>query len=412
VSSPTAIATVTATLRHLIAQGVAADPDLADTIVTTLPMDKARSDANNPNQINLFLYQTLPNAAWRNADMPRQVRPGETAPPPLALNLYYLVTAYGRDNDIQLPFSHVLMGRAMLVLHDHPLLGTEELRAALPRNDLFAQVERVRVTLQPLSVEDIFKLWSGFQTQYRLSAAYEASVVLIESERGVRTPLPVLSRGQKDAGVLSQADVQTPFPTIQKVAAPNQQASGQPGDLLTISGTHLDGDKVVVVFTSPRATTPIRIEAPAASATASQVVVVLDRNAAWIPGPYAVAVEITSRPGKKDQQVRSTNESWFTLAPSIAGPFPLKATRKQGDATIVVTCSPPVQAEQRVTLLLDSREIVAEPYAAPATSLTFVVTTASAGSFLVRLRVDGVDSLLVDASTTPATFKDERVVIK
>jgi hypothetical protein len=41
----------------------------------------------------------------------------------------------------------------------------------------------VRVTLQPLSLEEMSRLWSTFQTQYRLSVAYEVSVVLIDSAR-------------------------------------------------------------------------------------------------------------------------------------------------------------------------------------------------------------------------------------
>ena len=47
-------------------------------------LDKARNGNNTANQLNLFLYQTMVNAAWRNMDMPRQVKPGETGQPPLA----------------------------------------------------------------------------------------------------------------------------------------------------------------------------------------------------------------------------------------------------------------------------------------------------------------------------------------
>jgi hypothetical protein len=95
-------------------------------------------------QLNLFLYQTVVNAAWRNLDMPRQVRPGEVAP--LALNLHYLVTAYGRgetDND---GTSHRVLSGAMSVLHDHPVLGQSEIAASLPNNDLAEQFERLRIT--------------------------------------------------------------------------------------------------------------------------------------------------------------------------------------------------------------------------------------------------------------------------
>ena len=84
--------------------------------------------------------------------MPGGARSGETGFPALGLNLYYLVTAFGRDNDIQRPFSHQLMGRAMSVLNDHPVLSTDEIKASLPDNDLWAQLERVRITLQPFAI--------------------------------------------------------------------------------------------------------------------------------------------------------------------------------------------------------------------------------------------------------------------
>ena len=188
-SNPLAIAAVTATLRNLLTQGVTTDPDLADATVTTQPPDKARDGNNNANQLNLFLYQTMLNAAWRNMDMPRQVKPGETGQPPLALDLHYLITAYGRNNDDV--FSHHLLGRAMRILHDHPLLGEAEIKAALPDNDLHEQVERVRITPQPLSLEEMSKLWTTFQTQYRISVAYEVGVILVDSSRDASAPLPV-----------------------------------------------------------------------------------------------------------------------------------------------------------------------------------------------------------------------------
>ena len=58
-------------------------------------------------------------------------------------------------------------------------------------SDLQDQVERVRITAQPLSLEEMSKLWMTFQTQYRISAAYE---VVRGADRGYTaqgTTLPV-----------------------------------------------------------------------------------------------------------------------------------------------------------------------------------------------------------------------------
>jgi hypothetical protein len=173
-SNSLAIAAVTATLRHLLDHGLNAD--VPGTRVTTRPPDKAR-DGSGGNQVNLFLYQTLPNAAWRNIDLPAAGR--ASGQPPLALNLYYLLSAYGQNEDDPDPYSHRLLGEAMRLFHEQPLLDPAAIRAALPGNDLHEQVERVRISLQPLSLEEMSKLWSTFQTQYRISVAYEVSVVLI-----------------------------------------------------------------------------------------------------------------------------------------------------------------------------------------------------------------------------------------
>ena len=74
-SNPLAIAATTLTLQAILQSAIVSDPvdtDLTDTTVTILPPDKARGNAS-ANQLNLFLYQILPNAAWRNMNIPSQV---------------------------------------------------------------------------------------------------------------------------------------------------------------------------------------------------------------------------------------------------------------------------------------------------------------------------------------------------
>src|SRR4051812_12161812 len=113
-SNPLAIAALTATLRHLLDRGLAAA--LPGTQVTARPPDKARGEFTG-NQVNLFLYHTLPTPAWRTPGLP-----AGAGQPPLALDLYYLLSAYGQDDDDADPASHRLLGRAMRILHDHPVL--------------------------------------------------------------------------------------------------------------------------------------------------------------------------------------------------------------------------------------------------------------------------------------------------
>ena len=80
--------------------------------------------------------------------------------------------------------------------------------------------------------------------------------------------------------------------------------------------------------------------------------------------------------------------------------------------TLTVTCRPAVRPEQAVSLLLGSREVRAEPEAAPAGTLTFEVVRARPGEHWLRLRVDGVDSRLVDRSVSPPVFDpSQRVTV-
>ena len=56
-------------------------------------------------------------------------------------------------------------------------------------------MERVKFTPTALSLEEFSKLWSVFfQVEYSLSAAYQASLVLIQSDETPQSALPVQSR--------------------------------------------------------------------------------------------------------------------------------------------------------------------------------------------------------------------------
>ena len=434
-SNSRAIAAVTATLRSLIERGFDpsrdpnADPLLQGTAVTMQPPDEARG-ANPPDrQLNLYLYQVMPNASYRNADIPRQLRPGETGQPPLALNLYYLLTAYAIDD--QQPVSHRILGRAMAVLNDHPLLGRREIETALPNTGLSEQFERVRLSLQPLALEDIFKLWSGFQTHYRLSAAYEATVVLIESTRPRSAPAPVLQRGQDDQGNPSVAGVSLPI--LKAIRLPRSQSSASLGDELMLIGENLEGLQSVrftAVNTRTNGVQPILLQAPAIQTSDEGIRVTLPNDAAagelWSAGFYTVAA-LVSRGG----QTWSSNELPISLAPRILNIAPgnTVARDQDGNVTITITSRPNVRLarvddttmrfDQQVLLLLgNARQIAPEPPPgpppAPATppassdqlQFVFHMDAVEIGQYLLRLRIDGVDSVPLDPVSETPKFDD------
>jgi hypothetical protein len=181
-SNHLAVATVTATLRALL--GTVANQAVGGAVATVERPDAPQA-AGNPPRVNLFLYQVSPNSDWRNADLPTRSGAGDLRRrPQAALNLHYLFSFYGNEDAYE---PQRILGRVATFLHAEPILSRRRVADAstgvLADSDLKDQPELVRLVPTALSTEELSKLWSiFFQVPYRLSAAYQASVVLLEPE--------------------------------------------------------------------------------------------------------------------------------------------------------------------------------------------------------------------------------------
>jgi hypothetical protein len=435
-SNALAIAGVTAVLKDLLdsgliehevtdamGQGVAVSAVAPDTIELTGPNAKPR--------LNLFLHQVTPNPSWRNHDLPSHDSRGtRVSNPPLALDLHYLMTAYGTE-DLQ---AEVLLGYAMQLLHETPVLARQAIRTALnpsPVNggilptiykalrasDLAEQVEQIKITPGTMNSEEMSRLWSALQAHYRPTAVYHVSVVLIESRRPARMPLPVLTRGPlidpatgRDRGVVVEPSLIPPIPAIEAVSPPAGQPSARLEDTVDVSGHHLDGSdrRVHLVNTLFN----IAEEVPALQTGGANLLqfVVPDMSAGLPAGVYLLSCSLT-RPG--ETMARTTNRLALAIAPEITTSLPIIVQRDQnGMAEIVLNCRPEVRPGQKVSLALGTREVLAEPFDNPTGTLTFNVPDAPIGQHLARLRVDGVESLVIDRTATPPTFFDDRIEVQ
>lgn len=420
-SNALAIASVTAVLRDLLNNGLI-DHDISGAVggnvtVSMLPPDRVFPPGSDESpRLNLFMHQVSPNAGWWNAAMPSRNAAGDRLTnPPLALDLHYLLTAYGADN----LHAEILLGYAMQLLHEVPVLDRAAIRRALQpspldgtvlppalqalaASDLADQVEQVKITLDTLTTEEMSKLWTTFQTGFRPTAAYHLSVVLIEAGEPTRSPMPVLTRGVNDQGVLAQPSLLAPFPTLTAVTYAAQQNSAVLGAQVLLEGHHLDGVNHVVRFHNPRLEDPIDRSPLAGNAHHRIAVQIPSSPAAWPAGLWSVEV-LVQRPGETDR--RTSNQLAVALAPTLTLP-PGSVVRDGGGkkVTIVLDCSPNVLPAQDVSLAVGGHEAPAQPHPSMTSTLTFVFDELPAGTYPARLRIDGIDSHFIDRSASPPVF--------
>ena len=431
-SSSLAVGCVTAVLRRVLEESVKLH-DLKTVMngtveISTLPPDKLDVSKGDPDRINLFLLQVSENAAWRNADFPsRNGNGGRLSNPKLALDLFYLVTAYGAAEF----HAEMLLGHAMFVFHETPVLTRQSIRdslASLPAGAaknkmntalrdalLEEQIEQIKIVPRVLSVEEISKIWGALQSQYRTTAAYQVSVVLIEAQQPVRTPLPVLTRGKpipgtnRDEGVFVQPNLLPAVPTLEELI-PQTTPAIRMGEKLSLQGHHLGGTLVRAHFRLLRGDYEFDLPAqPGASDAGFDVLmpsVPDDRPA----GVYEVTALVT-----QGGVEHTSNRLPVMLAPLITvGPL--------AGGVLKITCNPLVGPRQEVALVVGVRELLpdpasfpivavpAPPHPGPTATLNFILPTAPnalpSGSHpqWVRLRVDGIESILIDRTKTPPEF--------
>jgi hypothetical protein len=432
-SSPLAIGAVSAVLRNLLDNGfINVGAPLSPVKVTAVAPDTIKLDvAEQPPSLNLFLYRTSQNQGWAEFGLPAFDGNGtRISNPPLALNLHYLLTAYGAA-DFQ---AEILLGYAMHLLHERPVLDRAAIRKALDPSplgssilppafqaltaaDLADQVEGVTITPEPMDTEEMSRLWSAIQAHYRPTASYLVSVVLIEARRPSRTPLPVLSRGPvdpttgRDRGVVVEPGLLPPFPTIVRVEPPEEQPAAQLGETVRLAGHHLDGTSTVVRFAHRLLDSPNEVTIGASTDTTG-IDVPLPSGASaeqdWPAGIYIVSVSLI-RPGEVDP--RDSNVAAMLLAPEPQLP-PTTISRDATTRRVTVTLDvkPQVRPAQEAQLTLGGDSGPADQHPTATSTLTFKLGDMPPGAQWVRLTVDGVESLLVDRSAEPPAFDPSQSV--
>lgn len=371
------------------------------TVTAQTPDIVAANFAKNDSQllVNVFLHQVTPNAAWRNADLPSLAADGakRLRRPPLALDLHYLLTMYAAE-DLQ---AEALLGYAAQMLHEYPVLARADIRAALTAvpstnslsgalttTGLADQIELIKITPSTLGREEVAWIWTALKADYHLSYPIDVGVVLIESPYSISSALPVLSRNiAAQGGRLASLTAGLPAHLL-AVQPPSGQTASAPGDTVIVSGQSLSRASQVALM-SPRLDLYYPPFAPFA-VTATSVSFAVPNDPSKLPaGIYNLWLIFT---GPDGAILGATNILPLAIAPKIIPPGSGAAVSNAAGTLVTITCSPEVLPTQNVSLSLAGTAVPAQPFTAPTATLTFQFPALAAGSYVVQLQVDGVDS--------------------
>jgi hypothetical protein len=384
-----------------------------DSSTTTLP---------NPG-VNIFLYEVVPNAQWRNSDLPTRNSDGSLIRrPQAALDLHYLFTFYGDESKLE---PQLLMGSVMRTIHAQPVLTRQQIQSAigsslyssiLGASNLADDFELVKFSPLSLSLEELSKLWSVFfEVDYALSVAYQGTTVLIESDDVPQATLPV----RKPLVYVLPFS----YPSIAQVQP--QMIEFSTAASITVIGSNLFADPNTytnTVLINNMAATPnpplqnghIAVPLPAGIAAGLSTVQVVQRPQLGDPPK--------THPGGFESNVAA-----LMILPKLSsatfGTYPTQLLPNVGETGpsvprpgIKVDVAPLVSTTQQLSLLLNQ---VSDPPSASPLSFTlqarhrdadtdpiiFDAPNVPPSTYLARIRVDGaVSNLVIDTDPSHTTF--------
>ena len=387
---------------------------IADSVSNVVPGVKVSAlrpkdaDTDPPEaRVNLYLYQSNPNPAFRNEDLPTRSQRGDLRQRPRAvLDLDFLISFYG---DHSLLEHQRLMGGVVTLLHAQPLLSPDYIDQVIQKildndptnylgeSDLSQQPEAIRLTPVILNLEETSKIWSVFfQVPHALSIAYRASAVFLEPDSLPTVSVPVATRNlQVSLGA-------APFLDCVLTHDANRESGAiLPGSDLCLLGDRLAGDTTLVrvdtieIVPDDIAPQMLGFTLPAGLPAGSRRVQVVHRENGLIR-VVSNSINFSLRP--VIQSIETT-----TVSVNSEG---------VASADVTVQVQPALNPDQRVLLKLNERpggagnSYVFEmpPVANAGDPVVMTFDTLPGAEYLLRIEVDGAESVL--ESIAPANNGD------
>lgn len=403
------VAAVTASLRRFLQGVVSTDVDGA-TVTTVRPTE---SGAGLPQTgVNVFLYQITANPELRNLDLPTRRADGSGVQrPAAAVDLHYLFSFYGEQSTLE---PQRLLASVVRTLHARPILTREMIRDTvadpafgfLAGSDLDAESELVRFVPLNFGLQELSQLWTGLfqKSEYALSVAYRASVVLLTADEPAAPSLPV-----REWRFLMEILRQ---PVITSVDAGGAGEPLVPGATVRLRGQRLQGVQRTRVRLAgqeiePAEVSDTEVRFPLSPPTVDVGSLQPGVQAVQVLHPFLLGDPPEPRAGLE------SNVAPLILRPRLTsaetGPVTLQGGRAA--ATLTLTWEPFLGARQKAFVLLNTLAGSPQPaaYSFPLPPRTDDVEEADIplsgvlpAVYLVRLQVDGAESPL-DVDTDPAS---------
>jgi hypothetical protein len=162
------------------------NPDAIGTMVVTLNNPEELSETDKEG-VSIWLYLVERDGETLNQP-PRRIAADRMLRRPLPLRLHYLITPQVnhllRDKGSEL--EQLILGKILQIFHDEASLSGAHLVDTLSGQPL-----EFFVRLEPLSLEQITRVWEALDRPYQLCVSYEVSVVPIDSAAEATVGMPV-----------------------------------------------------------------------------------------------------------------------------------------------------------------------------------------------------------------------------
>ncbi|MDR3692467.1 MAG: DUF4255 domain-containing protein [Fimbriimonas sp.] len=346
--------------------------------------------------VNLFLYQIEHNPGYAGGDLGTRRSDGSLAKrPTTAINLSYLVS-FAASSEIA---SNNLMGAVVLAIHAHPGLTRSQIAASIAADPLLdgatlaTQTEAIKLSMPQISLDELSKIW-GMVTgaQFWLSIHVLATTVILESDSDPEAALPV--RGFSAAALPSFGpSIDSIWSKGHRVSDPIETGATlvlkganllQPGTNILNAGLTLTLDSGETIVPTKSADVPDAIEAILPSSVPA--------------GLRQLGAQFTS----------SGHTVTSGIFPFLLRPILASATVLPGN-NVQLVFTPSISADQAAFAVFsllsgdfaDQHRIELPSAGRPYLTATVDCSGFPAGDYIVRLRVDGAESLLQFQSVAP-----------